>query len=1209
MSLEEKLIVDTSDGVSQVSALQQVFNNLTSALNSNAKAASASNRTYDQFFKSNARLINSIGQLAPALGRNSGQLASNVKQVNALTIGSNNLTLTWGSVIRIFESQLIFRALNTLTSTLADTSKEARELEIVLARIQGIDSLARSTSLDVLAEQQLDFVRASGQGIDKTVAGFYDLISNQVGDSASAQIVFNNALDLTVTTGASASQAVNLLTAEINSYNSSILESKNLSSQFFKTVDFGRVQIGELADTAGRLFPIGSELGVQTSEILALIAAITQTGVKTSEAVTQVSGIFQALLKPTEALKKAYVDLGITSIELEIATKGIVPTLQKIRGALGETASATALGFSNVRAFRGVIAATGSALGLYNKSLEGIRDTQDGAAETAKKLVQATAGFQVQTQLEVSKAILVNELGRGLNAFFVQLGDRFATLEEITIGFVKTLELLGQSAITTANVLTLGQFDSAPNQVRTASPLKEFVADQEKLRQESIRIQQDIVSETLALDDELTRQRIANIDDYFRVFRTRLSEQLREARLTEAQISRSLEVQIDSRVNALEQFANRNLNIQVETERKIRALTLESASDRFSAESSLFDRNQARRRTEQERDFAIQKRIRALLSRANTQKQNPDNTQLAESSLNEAAKLAESLASKRRSAETLVNQVLRARLSLNTTLINQEKQKALEVEQASQVAFESATRARTLAADLKDINKGLADKSRAGQLTPEEARKEFSKILKLQSEFDATLKKAGATFTDIFRTPDFKREAALILRDFQSAVTGKPVTLEFAIKEGASALISKLQSDFDKAAPLNIRKSLSEALGVGLEATDTERASALNELQRELSQTASDLATYNTLLDASRSRQADAATSAKAFAEELAKVGAATTQRLRNLANPALMTEADLSREIPDQTQTITGVNLITTRFTELEAKARAFAQAVRDNPLLNPEEQQQIGATLSKDILAIGSQAAQISEITGRVFAPEDIRNFSLELQRVVTLTLEFGKQSREQDEGLKKSEGLKSRLETIEQSIQALRQLGIEGPQVTQVIGAQLTQTFGVTGPQSIQSTVNSLGQLGPAATTASTSISAASTNIVGRLNAIETAARRAAAAVSSVGGGAGASGGGAAGFANGGAVGVDNVFAVLNRGESVLRAEASRAFQAHLANVGFSSRNTFSNGSSNVSVGDIHVNINGADGKSISGDSIARSLKKSLRRRLTTLNPKRK
>jgi len=375
------------------------------------------------------RFENRLGQSTRAFGafNKAGQGITQAgaafkSQVPAMVAQTQRLTTSLGLLSRIVFTQAIVRGLSTLRNAFKATAGEAADFQAVIARITTINDGGQSFS------QLGDAVRKLSDDFNipllEAAEGLYQSISNQIGDAGESLKFTATAAKLARATNSSLTDSVDLLSGALKSYNLDASQADRISSVFFKTIDLGRVQAGELANSFGRVGSIAADLGLSLEEVTGALAAITIRGSKTSEALTQVRAITSALLKPSEAMAKTLQGLGFASGESAIKTLGLAGTLKALADSTGGSAAQMAALFPNVRGLSGASSLLGDDLRSVSSAIAEMTAVGRGFAN--EKFLQATA-----TDAEVVRA----SINRLSNAFVVNLGQGLLSASKQAIDF------------------------------------------------------------------------------------------------------------------------------------------------------------------------------------------------------------------------------------------------------------------------------------------------------------------------------------------------------------------------------------------------------------------------------------------------------------------------------------------------------------------------------------------------------------------------------------------------------------------------------------------------------------------------------------------------------------------------------------------------------------------------------------------------------
>lgn len=303
---------------------------------------------------------------------------------------TKNMTISWETMARIIETQIIVRSITILSQSLKDATERARELGLAIEEVQTISGRAKGSKeltqdilnlSDTLSSTPLDLAE-----------GMYQTLSNQVVEAGEALNFTANASKLATVTASETGDAVNALSSVMNSYGKESSQAAQVSDTLFKTVELGRVRLNELADIIGRVTPLTSQLGITWEETAASIATMTRQGVRADTAITQLRAVVNKLIKPSEDMQKLYREWGVKTGKQAIETfGGLQGVLEKVMETTGGNTTEIAKLFKRVRATTGVISIMADEGDLLSESLDGIENSSEAAANAFEMFSRSDA--------------------------------------------------------------------------------------------------------------------------------------------------------------------------------------------------------------------------------------------------------------------------------------------------------------------------------------------------------------------------------------------------------------------------------------------------------------------------------------------------------------------------------------------------------------------------------------------------------------------------------------------------------------------------------------------------------------------------------------------------------------------------------------------------------------------------------------------------
>ena len=126
------------------------------------------------------KLDDASTSLANFKNKGGGSLAPVEKSIGKATKKTQEFALSWQTIGRILQTQIMLRSINALTSAIGDGVERARELGLRIAEIQTIGQGLNMTSSDLLSKVIQTSGEVAGTSAAQFAEGLYQTISNQV---------------------------------------------------------------------------------------------------------------------------------------------------------------------------------------------------------------------------------------------------------------------------------------------------------------------------------------------------------------------------------------------------------------------------------------------------------------------------------------------------------------------------------------------------------------------------------------------------------------------------------------------------------------------------------------------------------------------------------------------------------------------------------------------------------------------------------------------------------------------------------------------------------------------------------------------------------------------------------------------------------------------------------------------------------------------
>lgn len=363
---------------------------------------------------------------------------------DAGTKAGKHILLSWESVTRLFQVQILHQVIGQFISELRRSVDEASKFQIRISEIRTISQQNQLTTAQ-WASGLRDLSDAFGLPLLDVTKAAYDAISNQVTRGAQTFEFLRTTLEFSRISVSSAADAQNLLSSAIKSFGEQNLTAQKAAEVLFKTIDLGRVTASEMANTFGRVAQLASQAGVTIEQLGAAIATLTVRGVRYSEAYTLINNVLISAIKPSEAMTEVLRKYGVATGEAAIRTFGFVGFLRILQSELNSGGlSKLAEIEQNIRSIRGALGlVSGDAFAEFEQNLQNITN---GAEQfrRAGDIIRESPAFKLEQELNKLRNIFAIDFGQEMIRTVLELTAPFGGFAITVKGVVElTKELVG----------------------------------------------------------------------------------------------------------------------------------------------------------------------------------------------------------------------------------------------------------------------------------------------------------------------------------------------------------------------------------------------------------------------------------------------------------------------------------------------------------------------------------------------------------------------------------------------------------------------------------------------------------------------------------------------------------------------------------------------------------------------------------------------
>lgn len=434
--ITQRLGFEATQAIASIASLNKALSGLNARLLAFNKRANATAPTkviqgFAQVQQEAVKAESSVRETGKAL-ENTGKSGSKA---------GRDITISWETMIRVIQTQIIVRTLAELTRLFNESAKAAGEFELSIGRIAAI-AQGSSGEFDALSKSIRDIAIDIGRPIEEVTEAAFEALQNDLGSTEQTlRFVQGAAQDLSLITGGELVESVNAVSSVLKIFNLDLEDAERVTSVLFGTIDAGRVTLTDLANSLGTVGPLARALGIEFEEMAASIAAITLQGTDSARAQTQLRGVFNALLKPTTELKKAFDELGVESgAELIEVFGGLTGALQALEKVAGDNAQQFAAFFGRIRGQQGALNILNDDAANVVRIMEELSGNTTRAREEAEKLDQLTVRNLDREIAKLNDSILAlgfttQNIKLGATAF---INVMLLGLRAITVGFNDT---------------------------------------------------------------------------------------------------------------------------------------------------------------------------------------------------------------------------------------------------------------------------------------------------------------------------------------------------------------------------------------------------------------------------------------------------------------------------------------------------------------------------------------------------------------------------------------------------------------------------------------------------------------------------------------------------------------------------------------------------------------------------------------------------
>jgi TP901 family phage tail tape measure protein len=376
--------------------------------------------------------IDGVPVSVETLGSKLSKLGSSLQQaflpLAGVTAGLGLALQQFSSKAQDFETQL--RQISTISK------QSGPELQQLGAQIQKASAELQADPVELAAAQ-------------------YEILSSGITNASEAFDVMEQSAKLAKAGIGTASEAADILTSSLNALGGTPARNAEI---LFRTVDLGKVKLGELAEEFGGVASQAAVSGVSLEEISASVATLSLTGKKAAEGLTGIRSILTAVSKQAPEAVKYAKQLGIEFNTAAIRAKGFSGFIADIQTKTKGSDEAIAKLFGRVEGINTVLALGGVQAKQYAEILDKVKNSSGQLDDAFQRTLNPISGFTTALQnLSITAGETLNtSLAKPLQALTGFLNTLRDNRDLVAFGIGATVVAAALGGLATAASLAAG---------------------------------------------------------------------------------------------------------------------------------------------------------------------------------------------------------------------------------------------------------------------------------------------------------------------------------------------------------------------------------------------------------------------------------------------------------------------------------------------------------------------------------------------------------------------------------------------------------------------------------------------------------------------------------------------------------------------------------------------------------------------------------
>ncbi len=328
--------------------------------------------------------------------------------------------------------------LGAATRTLANFGQEMSTVAAVTGATEEQFKSLRDTAKTLGATTRFSATQAAEGMTFLARAGF---------DTNEVLASVKDTLDLAQAGALDLGRAADIASNVLKGFNLEADETTRIVDVLVTTSNKANTNVEQLGQAMSFLAPAAAAVGVSVENAAAAVGALSDAGVQATRAGTSLRQIFVKFLDPTSKAKRIMDELGISTADLNIKQRGLVPVLETLRDSHIELEQAAALVGTRQAAnlliltksipkINELTEANENSAGAARKVATIMDDNLNGALLAVKSafeaVILAIGDFGADTTLQTA----MRSMASGLRLVAANIDDVIAALKVLAVGFI-----------------------------------------------------------------------------------------------------------------------------------------------------------------------------------------------------------------------------------------------------------------------------------------------------------------------------------------------------------------------------------------------------------------------------------------------------------------------------------------------------------------------------------------------------------------------------------------------------------------------------------------------------------------------------------------------------------------------------------------------------------------------------------------------------